>query len=111
MRTERVGGVPPASRLWRTPTPYILLVIGSLMLLIALVLLVLICARNSRLSRRRQSGEAPSARVLLAPLDREPKQVAVIMAGERTPSFLASVKPLASGADDDAAYGGSVPYV
>lgn len=119
MRTEGAGGVPrPASRLWRTPTPYILLVVGSMMFLIALVLLVLICARNSgRSSRRRGSDdeEAPSARVMLAPLDREPK-VAVIMAGERAPSFLASAKPLAfvapRGADEtNGGRAAAVPYV
>ncbi|XP_066375117.1 protein GLUTAMINE DUMPER 6-like [Miscanthus floridulus] len=119
MRTEGAGGVlRPASCLWRTPTPYILLVVGSIMILIALVLLVLICARNrnSRRSRRPGSDDeaAPSARVL-APLDREPK-VAVIMAGERAPSFLASAKPLAfvapRGADEaDGSSAAAVPYV
>ncbi|KAG0515212.1 hypothetical protein BDA96_10G259200 [Sorghum bicolor] len=122
MSLEGAAGVPQAMSLWRTPTPYILLVIGSMMFLIALVLLVLICARNSRRSSRRRGSsdddeeEAPSsARMpVLKPLDREPK-VAVIMAGERAPSFLASAKPLplAWGADEAGGGGGAgaVPYV
>ena len=65
---EGAAGVPPASSLWRTPTPYILLVIGLMMFLIALVLFVLLCARNSRRSRRGGSDDEDS-------LDNPPDQI------------------------------------
>ncbi|XP_062227682.1 protein GLUTAMINE DUMPER 3-like [Phragmites australis] len=91
---ELMGGGRPS--LWRTPTPYLFLGFAAMMGLIAVALLVLICARRkpSSRSRRGAGGELAGPVRVLAPLDREPK-VVVIMAGDHAPSFFASVKPLA----------------
>jgi hypothetical protein len=100
---DRDGGVAAANlmsagggrpSLWHTPTPYLFLGFALVMGLIAVALLVLICARRKPSSRRGGDEEAASVRVLV-PLDREPK-VVVIMAGDAAPSFLASSRPLAA---------------
>ncbi|CAL5041829.1 unnamed protein product [Urochloa decumbens] len=80
------GGRPSP---WRTPTPYLFLGFAFMMGLIALALLVLIC------TRRKPSRDLEAQTSSLAPLDREPPKVVVIMAGDLAPSFLASAKPLA----------------
>ncbi|CAN6194177.1 unnamed protein product [Urochloa humidicola] len=91
------GGWQPS--LWRTPTPYLFLGVAAMMAVIVVALLVLLCTRRSRPSSRQLEGadgeKASPARGLLAPLDREAPMIAVIMAGERAPSFLASAAPLA----------------
>jgi hypothetical protein len=91
-----VGHAHPG--LWRTPTPYLFLGFAMMMALIAVALLMLVWTRRkpSSGSSRRGSGDAESAsaRVAMAPLDREPK-VVVIMAGDDMPSFIASARPFA----------------
>ncbi|CAN6216239.1 unnamed protein product [Urochloa humidicola] len=90
------GGWQPS--LWRTPTPYLFLGVAAMMAVIVVALLVLLCTRRRTSSRQLEgagSEKASPARGLLAPLDREAPMIAVIMAGERAPSFLASAAPLA----------------
>ncbi|CAN6201050.1 unnamed protein product [Urochloa humidicola] len=98
------AGVRPST--WRTPTPYLFLCVAAMMGVIVVALLVLLCTRRRRdppPSSSRQLEEAAaaddggekaaSARGVLVPLDREPCRVAVVMAGDRAPSLLASAKP------------------
>jgi hypothetical protein len=82
---DRDGGVAAANlmsagggrpSLWHTPTPYLFLGFALMMGLIAVALLVLICARRKPSSRRGGDEEAASVRVLV-PLDREPKVVVI----------------------------------
>ena len=84
------GEAPPSS--WRTPTPYIFLGLTFVMGVIAVALLVLICARKKAWSSSSDEKAAEAAHTLV-PLDREPK-VVVFMPGHHAPSFLASAKPL-----------------
>ncbi|CAD5187608.1 unnamed protein product [Musa acuminata subsp. burmannicoides] len=82
------------SNIWRTPLPYLFGGLGAMMILIAVALVVLAC------SHRKSAGDRDSAaasslpeKVLVAPLDMEPRFV-VIMAGESTPSFIAKPNSL-----------------
>ncbi|KAF0935508.1 hypothetical protein E2562_034299 [Oryza meyeriana var. granulata] len=84
---------------WSTPTPYLFIGFGVVMALIAVALAVLLCSRRKEERSGDEEGVVPpgmmSVRVL-APLDREaPPRVVVVMAGDDSPSFLASATPLA----------------
>ena len=78
---------------WHSPLPYLLIGLAAMMGLIAIALIVL------AYSHRKSSGGGGSSSSsstletenpgVLAPLEREPKVLLVIMAGDDMPSFLA----------------------
>uniref|UniRef100_A0A0E0CH47 Uncharacterized protein n=1 Tax=Oryza meridionalis TaxID=40149 RepID=A0A0E0CH47_9ORYZ len=88
---------------WSTPTPYLFIGFGVVMALIAVALAVLLCTRRKDGGRGvggEEGGDVVSPGMMsvrvLAPLDREaPPRVVVVMAGDDSPSFLASATPLA----------------
>lgn len=88
----RGGGGTARPSLWQTPTPYVLLAVLFLMGMIAVPLLFLICCHRRRRAAARVDEAAPSMSPLV-PLDREAPKLAVVMPGDKAPSFLASAEP------------------
>ncbi|BAF08074.1 protein GLUTAMINE DUMPER 6 [Oryza sativa Japonica Group] len=105
--TSSVPAMPAAVApppFWSTPTPYLFIGFGVVMALIAVALAVLLCTRRKDGGRGVGGEERGDVVVppgmmsvrVLAPLDREaPPRVVVVMAGDDSPSFLASATPLA----------------
>jgi len=88
----RPGNLSSSAELhiWRSPLPYLFIGLSVMMGLLAIALIVLAC------SHRKSSGSSSNSTlqtgnpVVLTPLEREPEvMVAVIMAGDDMPSFLA----------------------
>ena len=74
---------------WRSPLPYLFIGLAAMMGLIAIALVVLACSHRKSSGSNNNSTLQPENPEIPTPLEREPKVMLVIMAGDNMPSFLA----------------------
>jgi len=74
---------------WHSPLPYLFIGLAAMMGLIAIALVVLACSHRKSSGSNNNSTLQPENPEIPTPLEREPKVMLVIMAGDDMPSFLA----------------------
>ncbi|KAI3439523.1 uncharacterized protein J3R85_004736 [Psidium guajava] len=76
------------THLWSSPIPYLFGGLAVILTLIAVALLMLACSYRKRDSDTSCDAEAKPVQPMIPPLDLEPR-IAVIMAGDERPTYLA----------------------